>query len=103
MVTDRLLVRDEDRAVARAVLYTAADYNTGFAAAPDDVVEAWAKVLCIGIHDGLRTHYRRWWLTIDLAEQAVREHFAKSTDGHMVPGDIIHHADLLRQKGSAKK
>ncbi|MET9286475.1 hypothetical protein [Nocardia beijingensis] len=96
-----LPLTDDDRGVARAVLYTAADYNTGFSAAPENVVVAWARTLCIAHNVEMCVDYRRSWMTVDLAVRAVHAHFAQSADGRMLPGDIIHTADRIRQGGQA--
>jgi hypothetical protein len=42
------------------------------------------------------------WLTIDLAERAVDEHFRQSLTGQMLPGHVIQRAAVLRLEEEAQ-
>ena len=99
----KLPITAADRALARLVFYTAADYNTGYSAVPDNVIETWARGICIGHHVDICSDYRRWWMTPNLAVDAVHEIFASSTDGQLWLADILQTAErLYKSRRTAK-
>lgn len=75
-------------AVARMVLYTAAQYNTLFSHPIEPIIECWAGVF----------EYGGDWLTIGLAEAAVHAYFASATDGTMQPGDVVREAKKINRR-----
>jgi hypothetical protein len=78
------------RAIAIAVFYRAANWNTLFLAPLDLQIWAWARVLDLD------------WLSVDLAERAVDKHFEAEVLGWMMPFDVIANATylLLEEGGS---
>lgn len=73
-------------AIAVAVFRAAAVWNQMFWAPADFQVSVWAELFDRPDLD---------WLTIDLAERAVNEHFRAAIVGHMVPGHVIQRAAVL--------
>lgn len=84
-------VSDRARAVAIAVFYTAAEYNTGYRAPLAVQVHSWAEIFDCSPSIGCMH-----WLTVDLAIAAVREHFAESADGRILPAHVIRKAAVLK-------
>lgn len=72
------------RAVATAVFYTAASYNTAYVAPLPIQIYTWAQTFDCD------------WLTVDLAVRAVEEHFAESEDGRLLPSHVLRKAAVLK-------
>src|SRR5690606_34431083 len=83
-------VSDRARAVAVAVFYTAANYNTVYRAPIPFQIYTRAQVFDCG-YDGCRH-----WLTVDVAVRAVDEHFAEPTDGRILPAHVLRKAAVLK-------
>lgn len=83
-------VTQRAQAVATIVFHAAADYNTLYVAPLPEQLNAWAAVFDCTARDCMD------WLTVDLAERAVREFFAHSTDGRLMPAHVIQKAAVIR-------
>lgn len=83
-------VSDRAKAVATAVFYAAADLNTRSRAPLPAQINAWAEVFDGSESGGMD------WLTPEFATEAVRAHFAQSTDGHMLPFHVLGEAAFIR-------
>ena len=89
-------VSDRAQAVATAVFYTAADFNTLYRAPLPKQINAWAEIF-----DCSESESRcMCWLTVELAVEAVQAHFAQSTDGRMLPFDVLREASFIRLERS---
>jgi hypothetical protein len=83
------------RAIAVAVFYVAADFNTAYRAPLEEQIEAWAECFASPECD---------WLRVDLAMRAVVAHFLKSArsetfhGGRLLPGDVLASARWLRAR-----
>ena len=77
-------ISDQARAVALAVFHRAADWNTLYRAPHELTIHMWGCVLDNG------------WLTIDLAERAVDQHFESDLIGRMMPFHILSNATLIK-------
>jgi hypothetical protein len=78
------LVSDHGRAVAIAVFHRAADWNSIYRAPHPYQIHLWGSIFD---HD---------WLTIDLAERAVDQHFEAEIIGRMLPFDVLSKATYIR-------
>lgn len=83
-------VSDRANAVATAVFYTAADFNTLYRAPLPAQINAWAEIFDRSESGDMD------WLTPELATEAVRAHFAQSTDGRMLPFHVLREAAFIR-------
>ncbi|WP_454199532.1 hypothetical protein [Nocardia sp. Marseille-Q1738] len=81
------VVTTQSRAIAAAVFRAAAVWNEMFWSPMDFQVLNWAVLF---------DRPDMEWLTIDLAERAVNEHFRQSITGQMLPGHVIQRAAVLR-------
>jgi hypothetical protein len=83
-------VSDRAKAVATAVFYTAADFNTLYRAPLPTQINAWAEIFDHSESGSMD------WLTPELATEAVRAHFAQSTDGQMLPFHVLREAAFIQ-------
>ncbi|WP_143876087.1 hypothetical protein [Nocardia fluminea] len=90
-------ISDHARAVAVAVFRAAAVWKYGFWAPTEAHILAWG-----GLFDSSPRRDMSW-LTVDLAERAVTEHFRTSVTGWFLPADVLRGAALLRLEQEAQR
>lgn len=75
-------------ACSTAVFYAAADWCEMFRAPSPYQIQSWA-------HSFDRSGAVSW-MSVDLAERAVHDHFSTAITGHMLPGHVIQRAAVLK-------
>lgn len=83
------------QAVAVAVFHAAGDYNSLYWSPLPEQLNAWAAIFDCNERDC------RDWLTVELADRAVREHFSESIDGRIMPAHVLQRVAVLHLEGLA--